>query len=48
VIEPNEDGLVLRERAPGVSVKDILNATTARLIVPPEVPEMDIRAPVVS
>ena len=40
VIEPGEDGLVLRERAPGVSVQDIMAATTARLIVPDDVPEM--------
>jgi acetate CoA/acetoacetate CoA-transferase beta subunit len=40
VIEPGEDGLVLRERAPGVSVQDIVAATTARLIVPEGVPEM--------
>ena len=45
VIEPTEDGLLLRERAPAVSVEDIKNATTARLIVPAEVPEMDLRAP---
>src|SRR5271157_979445 len=46
VIEPSEEGLVLLERAPGVSVEDILSATTARLIVPSEVVEMDLRAPV--
>ena len=44
VIEPTDEGLVLRERAPDVSVEDILNVTTARLIVPDHVPEMDLRA----
>jgi acetate CoA/acetoacetate CoA-transferase beta subunit len=44
VIEPTGDGLVLRERAPDVSIDDIRKATTARLIVPNEVPEMDLRA----
>ena len=40
VIEPGPDGLVLRERAPGVSPADVLSATQARLIVPALVPEM--------
>lgn len=40
VIEPTEEGLVLRERGPGYGVGDILAATSARLIVPDEVPEM--------
>ncbi|PNG26702.1 3-oxoacid CoA-transferase subunit B [Methylocella silvestris] len=44
VIEPTLDGLVLRERAPGVTVAEILEATTARMTVPEDVPEMDIRA----
>ncbi len=48
VIEPTLDGLVLRERAPGVSVEEILEATAARLIVPAHVPEMDIRTPAVA
>jgi acetate CoA/acetoacetate CoA-transferase beta subunit len=39
VIEPTAQGLVLRERAPGVSVAEILAATAAHLIVPPAVPE---------
>jgi len=42
VIEPTEAGLVLRERAPGVRVQDILAATAARLIVPDAVPEMQL------
>lgn len=40
VIEKTSDGLVLRERAPGVSVDEIRKATAAKLIIPPEVPEM--------
>ncbi len=40
VIQPTEVGLVLRERAPGVGVDDILAATAAALIVDGEVPEM--------
>lgn len=40
VIAPTEAGLELRERAPGVSVADILAATEAELIVPADVPEM--------
>jgi acetate CoA/acetoacetate CoA-transferase beta subunit len=42
VIEPTPEGLVLRETAPGVSVKDVLAASAAPLIVPNEVPEMAI------
>jgi acetate CoA/acetoacetate CoA-transferase beta subunit len=40
VIEPTPEGLVLRERAPGVAVADILAATTAPLILPDTIPEM--------
>lgn len=42
VIEPTDDGLVLRERAPGVVVDTILESTTAKLIVPDYVPEMNL------
>jgi acetate CoA/acetoacetate CoA-transferase beta subunit len=45
VIEPTSDGLMLRERAPGVSVDQIVAATGARLIVAGEVPEMAIAQP---
>ena len=45
VIEPTEAGLVLRERAPGVTVVDILAATGAALIIEGDVPEMPIAAP---
>lgn len=40
VIEPTDDGLVLRERGPGVAVEAIVAATAARLIVGDDVPEM--------
>ncbi|SUB01485.1 Butyrate--acetoacetate CoA-transferase subunit B [Pannonibacter phragmitetus] len=40
VIEPMNEGLFLRERAPGVSVEAIVAATAARLIIPDHVPEM--------
>ncbi|MGJ0532229.1 3-oxoacid CoA-transferase subunit B [Methylocystis sp.] len=42
VIEPTDEGLALRERAPGVSVADIVACTGARLIVPEVTPEMPI------
>ena len=42
VIEPTDAGLRLRERGPGVAVADILAATTARLIVEGDVPEMTL------
>ena len=44
VIEPTADGLVLKERAPAVAVDTIVAATQARLIVPPQVPEMKLDA----
>jgi len=40
VIEPVEAGLLLKERAPGVSVEEVLAATAAGLIIEGEVPEM--------
>jgi acetate CoA/acetoacetate CoA-transferase beta subunit len=42
VIEPTEDGLVLRETAPGVSVDQVLESTSARLLVPDAVPTMPV------
>lgn len=42
VIEPRGEGLVLRERAPGVTVDDIRAATGAALVVPDAVPEMEL------
>ena len=44
VIEPMAHGLVLKERAPAVAVDTIVAATQARLIVPPQVPEMKLDA----
>jgi acetate CoA/acetoacetate CoA-transferase beta subunit len=40
VIEPTATGLILRERAPGISVDDIRAATEAALVIPVDVPEM--------
>ena len=42
VLEPTSDGLLLRERAQGVTVAEILLATAATLLVPNEVPQMPI------
>jgi len=42
VIEPTEEGLVLKERAPGITVDQILAATEATLIIPDNVPEMSV------
>jgi acetate CoA/acetoacetate CoA-transferase beta subunit len=42
VIEPTPDGLLLRERGPGVTIEDIRRATAARLIIPETVLEMDL------
>lgn len=44
VLEPGPDGLLLRERAPGVSVEAVIAATAAALILPAEVPEMALNA----
>ena len=43
VIEPVEEGLVLRETAPGVSVEQVVASTGARLIIPDNVAEMPIQ-----
>ena len=42
VIEPTEEGLALRETAPGVSIENVIAATEANLIVPAHVPEMPV------
>ena len=42
VIEPTEEGLALRETAPGVSIENVIAATEASLIVPAHVPEMPV------
>jgi acetate CoA/acetoacetate CoA-transferase beta subunit len=44
VLQPTPDGLVLKERAPGVTVDAIRAATAATLIVPADVPEMSFAA----
>jgi acetate CoA/acetoacetate CoA-transferase beta subunit len=44
VIEPTDAGLVLRERGPGVSISDIKAATSAKLIIASDVPEMQLCA----
>jgi acetate CoA/acetoacetate CoA-transferase beta subunit len=44
VIEPTDDGLVLKELAPGVGRHRVVAATGAKLRVPAFVPEMPIRA----
>lgn len=40
VLDITPDGFKLLERAPGVSVEDVVNATEGRLIVEGEIPEM--------
>jgi 3-oxoacid CoA-transferase subunit B len=42
VLDITEDGFVLRERAPGVSVDEIISKTAGRLVVNGDVPEMAI------
>jgi 3-oxoacid CoA-transferase subunit B len=40
VIDVTGEGFVLRERAPGISVDEVVRSTAARLIIPGKVPEM--------
>ena len=42
VLEVTSKGFKLLERAPGVSVEDIIKATEADLIIEGEIPEMSI------
>jgi 3-oxoacid CoA-transferase subunit B len=42
VLEVTEKGFLLLERAPGVSVEEIRSATKGRLVIPGEVPEMQV------
>ena len=42
VLEVTSDGFVLLERAPGVLVQDIQDATEGQLIVEGEIPEMQL------
>jgi len=44
VLEPTPGGLLLRERAPGVTVAAVIASTAAELIVPNAVPEMSLAA----
>ncbi|ARN80373.1 3-oxoacid CoA-transferase subunit B [Methylocystis bryophila] len=43
VIEPTDEGLVLRERAPGVATDEIVAATAAKLLIADDIREMPIR-----
>jgi 3-oxoacid CoA-transferase subunit B len=40
VIDVTSEGLVLRERAPGVSIDEIKKVTAAKMTIPADVPEM--------
>lgn len=42
VLDVTQDGFVLIERAPGVSVDEIASKTKGRLVTPKEVPEMQL------
>ena len=42
VLEITDEGFVLLERAPGVSIDEIKNATEGRLVVKNEVPEINV------
>jgi 3-oxoacid CoA-transferase subunit B len=42
VLDITSDGFVLRERAPGVSVEEIVAKTAGKLVVPDNVPEMTL------
>ena len=42
VLDVTEQGFLLLERAPGVSVEEIVSSTEGRLVVPDDVPEMVI------
>jgi len=42
VMEVTEAGIKLLERAPGVSVEDIIKATEVQLIIEGDIPEMDL------
>jgi acetate CoA/acetoacetate CoA-transferase beta subunit len=44
VIEPVDNGLLLREIAPGASLQEVLESTAAKLLVPENLPSMQISA----
>jgi acetate CoA/acetoacetate CoA-transferase beta subunit len=44
VIEPTAEGLLLKELAPGVALDQVVAATEAKLIIPPQVAAMQIAA----
>jgi 3-oxoacid CoA-transferase subunit B len=41
-LEITEDGFKLLERAPGISVEEIIKATEGKLIVEGDIPEMTL------
>ena len=43
VLDITPEGFLLKERAPGISVEEIINKTSGRLQVPDEVPEMKLQ-----
>jgi len=42
VMQPTENGLVLKELAPGVDLETLQGVTGTRLIVPDHVPTMNV------
>ena len=42
VLEPTSDGLLLKEVAPGVSAQDVARVTDATLVIPTDVPTMQL------
>lgn len=42
VLDITPDGFLLKERAPGVTVEEIVSKTAGRLVVPDHVPEMKL------
>jgi acetate CoA/acetoacetate CoA-transferase beta subunit len=44
VIEPSQDGLMLKELAPGVNLESVLRLTGTRLLIPDHVPHMRLPA----
>jgi acetate CoA/acetoacetate CoA-transferase beta subunit len=42
VIKPTGEGLVLKELAPSTTIKEVIENTDAKLIIPDEVPVMNV------